>query len=215
MQACPIRVWDWSEEEPVLAHRFRLPKPYVKLAISGDGGTLAACCRDLNLRVYDLKARSVDAPLCGHDSAITRMCRSDDGNTLATGSTDQTVRVHDLRTGRCVGVYSGRGAWPYPKLSHDGRWLLVKSRDNCELWDLSAQTSREGVFDLGPTGTVVSLESGALVARDPATWEIVSAYKEPDVRCFECSGFATEVAVGHGNGVINIWSPEELSLIHI
>lgn len=210
LQASPMRLWSLATERAELLHRFRLPKRAGELAMNEDQSTLVAYSSDYQLRVFDLSSQSLGEPLGDHHSTINKMCCSADGRILATGSTDQTVKVFDLQQGTCVGSFSGEGTWPSPRLSLDGRWLLAKSLDTCKLCDLLQHKVRLGDFDLCETSAlVVEREENKLVARDPATWEVLSRYEyDSTIDGFSCSPYDTLVAVAHQDGVIQVWDPK-------
>ncbi len=83
-------------------------KPVVDaLAVSADGRTVYAACRDGQVRVVETKTRTTKAPFAGHTAALSGVAVRADGAQLATSSLDGTVRVWDTGTRRPIATLQG------------------------------------------------------------------------------------------------------------
>ena len=109
-------VWPDGSRPPA---RIPVGAPALDLALSPDGGRLAAAELTGDVQIFDTAALELVATLPGHGERAVAVGFSDDGRTLATGSWDHTARLWDLtvldapadrlvaeveaRTGRLIG----------------------------------------------------------------------------------------------------------------
>ncbi|HYH65395.1 MAG TPA: hypothetical protein VD866_11930, partial [Urbifossiella sp.] len=116
------------------------PEPlWQLLALSPDGGTLAATIRDVVV-LLDTRTGEVRRQLRGHTASPRSGVFSPDGRRLFTGSADHTVRVWDTATGQEVLTIRHGNTVVALALSADGRRLATQ-----ENWN-----GRGRVFDATP-----------------------------------------------------------------
>lgn len=77
------------------------------LALSPDGGRLAAGGNDNRIYLYDLRTRTLTGTLTGHDDWVSTLAWSPSGRYLASGSDDRTVRIWDMQHPGTSTVLSG------------------------------------------------------------------------------------------------------------
>lgn len=163
----------WSDQNPPYQGTHPLGEHVIcfALALSNDGGTLAAGCDDGTLRVYDLRQQDPAATvriLMGHTGWVMALKFSPDGRTLLSGCDDGTARVWDLAVPNphaTVRVLRGhRDVIRALALSADGRTLVTSGDDEmiaC-VWDLTASDPNTTVRVL--RGLEYSLDHVALSA---------------------------------------------------
>lgn len=140
-----VGVWDITDRtKPV--RTATLTDPFIAVAFSPDGHTLATISRDSKVaELWDITDRSRPAriaTLAGHTNTVYSVAFSPDGHTLATTSLDKTAALWDVTdrsrptrtatlTGHTDTVYG-------VAFSPDGNTLATTSDDNtAALWDVA------------------------------------------------------------------------------
>jgi len=67
--------------------------PIRSVVFSPDGQTLASSDNDGQVRLWDVKARSLQKAVTGHSGAVWSVTFNPDGKTLASASSDRTVQA--------------------------------------------------------------------------------------------------------------------------
>src|SRR5262249_39716240 len=80
------------------------------VAFAPDGTTLASGSRDGTVKLWDVKAGTLQRTLEAHTGDVYAVAFSPDGKLLATGGGDRTMRLWDLRTARHLRTLEGHGA---------------------------------------------------------------------------------------------------------
>jgi Prp8 binding protein len=89
-----VKVWDVTTKEPVTS----LEQGYPVTAVAfQDRDQLFAGGIDNDIKLWDLRKRSVVMTLSGHNDTVTGLSLSADGSYLLSNSMDQTVRIWDIR----------------------------------------------------------------------------------------------------------------------
>jgi RNA polymerase sigma factor (sigma-70 family) len=115
-------------------------KPYDEVALSADGGKLAAAGRGTAIvHCWEVATGRLLSTLIGHRGAVQAVAFSPDGKTLATSATDRTLRFWDVATGaeqRRLGVDEAQREGLV--FSGDGR-ILASGRDGIiRLWHVDS-----------------------------------------------------------------------------
>jgi WD40 repeat protein len=166
-----VRLWDPRTGRPgrtLRADSFRLgtaPRmdeaPRTVVALSPDGGTVAACCTspgfgDRQVKLWDAQTGRLKRALERPQSAGRVVAFSPDGSTLASSGTGKAIAVWDVQTGKLVRELPGH---PHPPLSvafaPDGRTLVSGGGyRTMKLWDVGSGKLRGTLttFSAGPDG---------------------------------------------------------------
>ena len=137
------------------------------VAVSGDGGTLAAACRDSIVRVWDASTNELLYELAGHTDEVLSCSFDLTSDHLVSGARDHAVKLWDLKTGELTRTIDGHiDAVFRTNFLADGRRLLSgpnwkdgvlrmwDSQNGTELWSypldhepvLSLDTTADGRF---------------------------------------------------------------------
>jgi WD40 repeat protein len=113
----------------------------VSLALSPDGGMLAAGMHDYSVVLWDLRTGiRVPTPLKGHGAAVSSIAFSPDGKLVASaGGADATIRIWSVSTQQLVGAPLTGHTADVKKVvfSPDGQILASGSSDkSVRLWDV-------------------------------------------------------------------------------
>src|SRR5207302_1385860 len=121
----------------ILADVFSLPQ---SVALSGDGGFLAAGTSTGEVWLWRVADRTLVARLAGHTGGVRGVALSADGQLLVSGSEDGTIRLWEASTRRVLAILQGQTGQVWGvALSADGRLLASGSEDGtARLWEASA-----------------------------------------------------------------------------
>ncbi|HPM81753.1 MAG TPA: hypothetical protein PLF81_13690, partial [Candidatus Anammoximicrobium sp.] len=98
---------------------------YEYLAFSPDGDTMATCCLDDVIRLWDAKTGRFLRGIVGHNGPIQQVCWSPNGKFMASASFDGTVRLWDANTGTRLSTFLGDNGFSSIAWSPDGRFLAA------------------------------------------------------------------------------------------
>jgi WD40 repeat protein len=112
--------------------------PYVPLAVSPDGKTLAFQGADKVVTLWDVGAGKELATLSGHGDTVRTVAFNPDGKVLASAGKDRTVRLWDPAASKQLTVLEGHEkAVNAVVFSPDGKTLASASDDGTvRLWDV-------------------------------------------------------------------------------
>lgn len=136
------------------------------VAISADGGKVAAGTRSGLVVVWDTASGEVVSTLVGHRGDINGAAFSRDGRLLATAGDDGSARVWDVTTREEVHGFANHGlAWRV-FFAADGEHLVVIDSDQAA-WHRMASRTRTRAVELGDASAyAIDLNSaGRLLAR--------------------------------------------------
>jgi serine/threonine protein kinase len=165
------------------------------VALSPDGGLLAANGDDDTVELWDPRTGERLGTLTGHSSWVHTVAFSPDGRLLATGSDDKTVRLWDPRTGERLRTLTGhQQSVAAVAFSPDGRLLATGGRDKAVLlWDPQ-------------TGKRWNPRSGkGLHTRTGHTNGVRTVAFSPDGRL---------LATGGGDKTVRLWNPRTGKRLH-
>ncbi|KTW26015.1 hypothetical protein T552_03285 [Pneumocystis carinii B80] len=141
-----ISLWDGRQKNAV--DYFDAAYAVTAVAFNEDGSQLFSGGLDNDIKVWDLRKRSIIYKIVGHADTITSLQISPDNNYLLSNAMDNTVRIFDIRpfvpSSRQVKVLKGalhgieknliRASWSY-----DGLRVAAGSADRTVIiWDVSS-----------------------------------------------------------------------------
>ncbi|KAF2100862.1 putative U5 snRNP complex subunit [Rhizodiscina lignyota] len=104
-----IGIWDPRQKEAV--DFIETSFPVTAVAVSENGNEMYSGAIDNDIKVWDLRKKSVAYSLIGHNDTVTSLDVSPDSQYLLSNSHDSTVRTWDIRpfapTDRSVRTYDG------------------------------------------------------------------------------------------------------------
>jgi WD40 repeat protein/DNA-binding SARP family transcriptional activator len=127
-------VWDLTRRRRVRTFPFG-----GRLAVSGDGKTLALGQPDGSIILADAATGRRRRVLTAHSAAVTRLAFSRDGGSLASVSDDRTAILWDVATGKTRETLRGHaGSVTGVAFSPDATTLYTSSQDDSVIaWDLT------------------------------------------------------------------------------
>jgi WD40 repeat protein/predicted Ser/Thr protein kinase len=128
---------------------FKDRTPAIKfLAFAPDGGTLAACSTEGDVKLWDVAGHKVITTFPGQASAVLGAAFSPDGQTLATCGADQTIKLWNLAARQIVNTLAGHeNEVSDVAFSPDGKTLASVSKDgSVKLWDTAARPPQEATL---------------------------------------------------------------------
>ena len=199
-----VHLWDapaWTER-PALPVFGSSP---TCVAISPDGGGVAAGCMDARVRRWDLGTDKELEPLTGQGAAVRAVAFSPDGLRIAAAANDGRLGVWDARTGeaRYVVVAHFAPAWGVA-FSPDGNRLATSADDaTIRIWDADSGCR---LFTLYGHSQGI-----ANVAFSPDGARLASASDDQRVKVWDARGPGSAAAVfcGHKHSVWGVaFSPD-------
>lgn len=166
------------------------------VCFSPDGQYLATGAEDKQIRVWDIKSRTIRYLFTGHEQDIYSLDFSRNGRHIASGSGDRTVRMWDMENGQCVLTLSIEDGVTTVAISPDGRFVAAGSLDKTvRVWDTSTGFLVERLE--APDGHLDSVYS---VAFTPNGKDLVSGSLDKTIKLWELQS-ARGVSSTHKGGV--------------
>jgi|GEM_PF-6777650 len=133
-----IAVWDCEREELIATFQFG-EVPVTHVALSPDGGLVAAAGKDFRIRLWNIASREeISSPEMTHENTINSIKFGPDGSQLFSASADRSARAWELDGESFVAFVGHRGAVNMVRLSPDRSLVLTVSEDkNAMIWKSS------------------------------------------------------------------------------
>jgi WD40 repeat protein len=186
------------------------------IAFSPDGRLLAMAGDDRTVKLWDVAARRLVAPLGRHRSDIWAMAFAPDSRTLAVGS-ENLLSLWDVRTRREAAFHRAVAFGPL-SFSPDGRHLATRGfGSGVRLWDLATRRTFLTIpptdsglveFAFAPDSKCLAVASASTVA----LWNL--AVEQPAVTLREPAGVVNTVAFSSdgdllatatSSGIVRVW----------
>lgn len=183
------------------------------VCFSPDGKYLATGAEDKQIRVWDIKARTIRYLFSGHEQDIYSLDFSRNGRHIASGSGDRTVRMWDMESGQCILTLSIEDGVTTVAISPDGRYVAAGSLDKTvRVWDTTTGFLVERLE--APDGHKDSVYS---VAFSPNGRDLVSGSLDKTIKLWELQaprgiqsthkgGVCVKTFVGHKDFVLSVAS---------
>jgi len=171
-----IRLWD-AGKGTLVKTLPPLSDQVNALAISPDGGTLAAGTADNKVELFKLNTGGSEErrTLKGHTGEIFTLAFSRDGALLATAGQDQTVRLWDARTGSEVRTLaSASGEINGLAFSNDSHFLVLANEDgSMTVWNAETGTTAATVVSVPDRDDWLVVTPGGLFDGSHAAWKLL------------------------------------------
>ncbi|MBW2456797.1 MAG: protein kinase, partial [Deltaproteobacteria bacterium] len=176
------------------------------VALSPDGGTVAAACQDKTIALLDVNTRAARF-LRGHADQVLALAYSPDGTHLASTTWSGEVLVWNLAAGTKTQLEKGPSQLRAVAYSPDGRLLATAGADKAiRLWEaathklvrsLSGHEAMVRALRFSPDGSLLASGSDDKTVR---LWNV-------------STGAAGQVLAGHEGGIYTVgFSPDGRSL---
>ncbi len=87
----------WDPREKLLVESWQESYPLTAVAWGHDGSTFFSAGIENDIKVWDLRKKSVSYLLSGHENVITGLRTSPDGGFLLSNSMDNTLKIWDIK----------------------------------------------------------------------------------------------------------------------
>lgn len=181
------------------------------MALSGDGGTLAAVCeRDTVVRLFDVQTGKDKGTCTSANDRIYRLALSPDGKRLAT-SHGQDVWLWDAAKGAELRLFKRAG--PGVAFGGAGKTLLIGNDKRVRIWDIDTgkelrrlEGAAQRLTVSADGRTLATLGGRVLRLWDAATGEERRTLETPDMMLGEVvlSANGRTVAIA-GRAYIHVW----------
>jgi glucose repression regulatory protein TUP1 len=183
------------------------------VCFSPDGKYLATGAEDKQIRVWDIKSRSIRYLFSGHEQDIYSLDFSRSGRHIASGSGDRTVRMWDMESGQCTLTLSIEDGVTTVAISPDGRYVAAGSLDRTvRVWDTSngflverleaPDGHKDSVYSVAFTPNGQDLVSGSL-DKTLKLWELQAPR---GAQSTHKGGVCVKTFVGHKDFVLSVAS---------
>lgn len=187
------------------------------VCFSPDGKYLATGAEDRQIRVWDIKTRSIRYLFSGHEQDIYSLDFSRNGRHIASGSGDRTVRMWDMESGQCTLTLSIEDGVTTVAISPDGRHVAAGSLDKTvRVWETSTgflverleipDGHKDSVYSVGFTPDGRQLVSGSL-DKTIKLWDLQAPQQaQPGAAPAAKGGVCVRTFVGHKDFVLSVAS---------
>ncbi|KAF9147881.1 hypothetical protein BG015_010415 [Linnemannia schmuckeri] len=192
------------------------------LAYSSNRQWVASGHADGSLELWNLLTGEAGPVLQGHAYTVNGVAFSPNGQWIASSSADETLRLWDASTGALVTILSGHAASVRcVAFSPDGLQIASGGHNEVRLWETNfISSSCEVKYHVGPVWkatyspdgrSIISL-SGSYTIRKwdsltgVSTWLPFDLPKSSSIQSIALSPKGSQVAVGHKDGSIRLWS---------
>lgn len=183
------------------------------VCFSPDGKYLATGAEDKQIRVWDIKSRTIRYLFSGHEQDIYSLDFSRNGRHIASGSGDRTVRMWDMESGQCILTLSIEDGVTTVAISPDGRYVAAGSLDKTvRVWDTTTgflverlevpDGHKDSVYSVAFTPNGRDLVSGSL-DKTIKLWELQAPR---GIQSTHKGGVCVKTFVGHKDFVLSVAS---------